>query len=204
MKKIELPATNTVSFTINHVDIGYGGILMPDGARHISLGEIGEAHWEYLNIARENGGKILWSTVCMEKKMEDILLSYFMGNFNGVCDKRDLFKNELLQASFLQLSAKKHLIVKVAVKFYAFKGKERDKLDGYLKSIIQWRNAFAHGGLALNTAEGVILRYYSGSPKEEVLDDRFWHTVESVFKGCNELLKKLEGIIKEHKSPTPI
>lgn len=75
------------------------------------------------------------------------------------------------------MSAKKHLIVKVAVKFYAFKGKERDRLDGYLKSIIQWRNAFAHGNLALNAAEGVILKYYSGSPKEEVLDDRFWHTL---------------------------
>lgn len=204
MKKIELPTTNTVSFTVNHGSIDYGGILMPDGSQHVSLGEIGETHWENLSIARENGGKILWSTVCMEKNMEDILLSYFMGPFNGTCDKRDLLKNELLQASFLQLSAKKHLIVKVAVKFNSLKGKERDKLDGYLKSIIQWRNAFAHGSLALNATKGVILSYYSGSPKEEVLDDKFWNTVESVFNGCNELLKKLEALVKEHKPRIPL
>lgn len=199
MKKIELPAINTVSFTLNQESLGYGGILMPDGHQHISLGEIGKTHWENLKAARENGGGILWSTVCLEKIMENILLCYFMGPFKEACDKRDLFNNELLQASFLQLSAKKHLISKVASKFYSFKGKEREKLDGHLKSIIQWRNAFAHGSLVLNGTEGVILKYYSGAPKEEVLSDSFWNTVESVFKSCDELLKKLETLVKEAK-----
>lgn len=199
MKKIDLPTTNTVSFTLNQAGTAYAGILMPDGLQHISLGEIKEIDWENLTIARENGGKILWSTVCLEKSMEDILLSYFMGTFSGACDKRELFKNELLQASFLQLSAKKHLISKVAAKFYLFKGKEREKLEGHLKSIIQWRNAFAHGNLTLNATSGVVLNYYSGSPKVEFLSDSFWNTVESVFKGCDDLLKKLGTIVKEHK-----
>lgn len=88
------------------------------------------------------------------------------------------------------MNAKKHLIVIVPVKFYAFKGKKRDKLDEYLKNIIQWRNAFAHVSCTLNAAEGIIFKYYSGSPKGEILDDRVWHTVASLFNGADELLKK--------------
>jgi len=200
MRRIELPATNTISFTLTQGIEGFGGIAMPDGTQHVSLGGIGEKDWENLNIARENGGKILWSTVCLEKKMEDILLTYFMGPFNGPCEKRELFTNELLQASFLQLSSKKHLISKVSNRFYSFKGKERDKLQGYLKSIIQWRNAFAHGNMTLSATEGVILNYYSGAPKSEALNDGFWKTVESAFRNCDELLNKLEDIVKQAKN----
>lgn len=99
-EKIELPVTTTVLFTLGQSGAVYSGILMPDGLQHISMGEIKEVDWENLKTARENGGKILWSTVFLEKSMEDILLSYFMDDFSGACDKRELFKNELLQSSF--------------------------------------------------------------------------------------------------------
>ncbi|MBC3765951.1 hypothetical protein [Neptunicella marina] len=196
MKKIKLPATNTVAFTLTPKQLEVEDIPNQDGFQSFSIGDIGEDDWRILNIARENGSKILWSTVCLEKKMEDILIEYFMGSFEGSCNKRALFKNELLQASFIQLSAKKHLISKVSNQFYAFKGKDRDRLQGYLKSIIKWRNAFAHGSLTLHATNGVLLNYYSGSPKIEPLHDSFWNTVESVFTNCNEVLEKLEHVVK--------
>lgn len=200
MKKIELPVSTTLSFKLNLSDEVGSGVLMSDGKRHISIGSIGDKDWEYLNIAKENGAKILWSTVYLEKVIEDIILAYFMGPFDGPDARRELFKNELLQASFLQLSSKKHLVSEISKNFYAFKGKKRDKLQGYLKKIIQWRNAFAHGSLSISATDGILLTYYSGSSKTEKLNNGFWNTVESVFKSCEELLKSLEQIIKHEKS----
>ncbi|MDO6422296.1 hypothetical protein [Saccharophagus degradans] len=197
MKQIELPTVNTVSFKLNPSNIEFEGIVMPDGRQHISLGNIDKEKWDNLTIARENGGKILWATICMEHLMEDIILSFFMGSFDGPNEKRELFRNELLKGSFLQLSSKKHLISKISNQYYAFKGKDRDKLQNCLKSIIQWRNAFAHGSFNLNATEGVILEYYSGAPKTEDLNDSFWNTVEAIYKKCDSLLKNLENIVKK-------
>lgn len=195
MKIIELPTSNTVSFTLTPDESIKAGIIMPDGLKHISLGNLDPAKFKELEIARENGTKVMWATTCIEKTIDNMITSYFIGVFNGASTKRDLFRNELLQSSLFQLSLKKHLISKLSNTFFSFKGSDRDKLQNSLKNVILWRNAFAHGSLKLDSKNGVLLSYYSDSPKNVVLDDRFWNTVEATFSICKESLEKLEKII---------
>jgi hypothetical protein len=183
MKKISLPATKTVSFRIN---MGEDANVEDD-----SDGAIGSEQFEALEIARANGGKVLWSTMCLEKSLESIITNYFMGPLNGASARRQLFESELLQTSFFQFSVKKHLIDKISKEYSVPKPKDRNQLQSYLKSIMLWRNSFAHGSLVLDGEKGVLLRYYSGTPKEEVLNERYWNTVESVFELCRKLVDEL-------------
>jgi hypothetical protein len=196
MKKISLPGTNTVSFTLPPIDQSYNGILMPDGNLHISIGNLDSKHFDALETARLNGGTILWATSCVEKILDNIIVNYFLGPFSGPSTKRELFESELIKTSFFQFNTKKHLVEKIS-RFYLTgksKGNDKNKLQNNLKSIMDWRNAFAHGTLILDSKSGVLLRYYSGAQKEETLNDQFWETVEFVFKNCNELLKDIEHI----------
>lgn len=186
MRKVELPITSTVSFNFSYDPLN-SDIKDP-------IGEIGENEWENLNIARENGGKVLLSAVSIEQAMESILLTYFMGFVDGYSEKRELFRSELLQSSNLQLSAKRHLILKVASKFKAFKGSDRNTLEHSLKKVIQWRNAFAHGYIILDSLKGATLKYYSGGQKTQVLDDEFWESIETFFNTSNDLLEKLSKV----------
>lgn len=192
MKKISLPATNTISFTINMVE-DTNVVVDSDGA-------IGPEQFEALEIARANGGKVLWSTMCLEKSLESIITNYFMGPLNGASARRELFESELLQTSFFQFSVKKHLIDKISKEYSVPKPKERNKLQSYLKRIMLWRNSFAHGNLVLDGERGVLLRYYSGSQREEVLNEQYWSTVESIFEQCRKLVDELLAESTKHNA----
>lgn len=195
MREITLPAVHTVSISIDQKDLDVEPEIMPDGSKRIYLGGITEPHMEALNMARDNGTKILWSAICLEKKLEKILVDYFMGPFSGPCSRRQLFESEVVQSSSFPFSFKKTLIDKLSGEIPSFKGKERTKLQKMLKSIMSWRNAFAHGTLCADSKKGILLRYYSGVSKEDELNDQFWNTVEATFQKCDELIDELAGKI---------
>lgn len=192
MRQIALPAQNTVSFTLNATELQGSGILMPDGHRHISMGKVEPEDFESLKIARLNGGTILWATVCLEQKIERVIVNYFMGPFNGPSEKRHLFENEVIRSASFHMGFKKQLLEKISNELCMPSGKQRNKLQGALKSIVSWRNAFAHGHLKLNARRGVVLCFYSGSHQEQILDEDFWRTVEKTFEECDGMLNELE------------
>ena len=83
MREINLPITQTVSFTFDpgaldlskSVDVG-------GGRRRIDLGTIyDEKTGAMMETARRNGGKILYATTSIEQTLESMLLNYFMGPF---------------------------------------------------------------------------------------------------------------------------
>jgi hypothetical protein len=193
MRKINLPSTDTISFTFDPREQQYSGIIMPDGTHQSTIGNLDPEYKKQLEVARFNGAQILWSTIYIEKIMDRIITNYFIGPFSGPSKKRDLFESELIKTSFLQFSTKKHLTEKISKILSVPKSHERDKLQGTLKSIMLWRNSFAHGTLVLDVKKGVILRYYSGGQKEDNLNDKYWETVESVFINCHQLLTQIEN-----------
>mgnify|MGYP000063289349 CR=1 FL=1 len=194
MKKIELPITQTVSATFK---FSSEGIFENDIADMMN-----EEIQEKMHIARENGGKILYAATSIEQELERFLMTYFMGPFHEPDERRNLFENELLKSTMLSFSDKKSLFLKVLNSKSFIKGKEKDQLTTQLKSIMDWRNAFAHGKVQHNTEKGCSLKYYSGNHTEQVLDDKFWDTVISIFESCKQLLKKSqENMSKKLYSP---
>lgn len=182
MKEIELPITQTVSATIKFND---EGIIANDIGYMMN-----EDIQRKMKVARDNGGKILYAATSIEQELENFLLVYFMGPFYGPDDRRHLFENELLKSTVMSFSDKKILFFKILNSKGFIKGKEKDQLATQLKSIMNWRNAFAHGKVQHDTEKGCSLKYYSGSHKEQLLDEKFWDTVLKIFESCKQLLKK--------------
>jgi hypothetical protein len=192
MRKIKLPTSNTVVLHVDLTKLESGAISIPYVGEGIPVGEVGQKEFKDLEIARHNGSTIIWATVCLEKKIERLIVDYFMGPFKGPCSRRHLLEIEVLQSSSFQFNFKKNLVQKISEEFSALKGKDNSKLQGYLRKIMLWRNAFAHGELKCDSKKGVVLYFYSGSQQEQRLDVSFWADVEQTFEKCGNLLNKLE------------
>jgi len=194
MREINLPITQTVSITFNpgafdlskSVDVG-------GGRRQISLGTIyDEKTGAVMETARRNGGKILYATTSIEQTLESMLLNYFMGPFIAHDERRVMFEHEVLQSSALTFRAKKDLVIKIIHKDNLLEGTKKNAAQKHLKSIMEWRNAFAHGKIQHDTKRGCFIRYYSGDTKTLTLDDAYWDDVEKTFRECVELLNEAE------------
>lgn len=196
MKKIKLPVLETYSVTFDmHVALKEVSEKGKSHIESIDLGKQSKGHKE-MEVARENGAQILYATTGIEKKCEDVISMYLFGPALGPNERRDLFVNELLQSSSLTFAFKKELARKIITKCDLLKGKNRNSLQGNLKKIMDWRNAFAHGHLVYNNKFGCSLSYFSSSPQSLKLDDDYWSTVENCFADTTKLLqeafKKLE------------
>ncbi|MEH6651457.1 MAG: hypothetical protein V7707_15630 [Motiliproteus sp.] len=186
MKKISLPATNTISIPIS---LSYESEADENGM--VYLGGVEPEDISKLSIARENGMHVIWSTVCLEKKLEEAITNFFFGKTNSPTKRRNIFVNEVLQSSSFQFSFKKSLISTILQETEILKGKESSKIQGFLRKIMTWRNAFAHGSMTFDTKKGVLLNYYSGGHKTIILDEEFWNEVETIFEKCNKHVEVL-------------
>lgn len=153
-----------------------------------------------LEKVRRNGGKILFATISIEQKMESLLLHVFMGPFQGPDKRRALFENEILQSTALSYSAKKELVFKAINTLKILPGSDKSKLQTHLKSIMEWRNAFAHGRISHVHERGYFINYYSGGNRSLELNSSYWAEVENVFRECNELLSKALENLKEKEA----
>ncbi|HKB59250.1 MAG TPA: hypothetical protein VKC56_04305 [Gallionellaceae bacterium] len=199
MKEIKLPINQTYSMRLKFdpakaVDLGNGVV------RH-TLGTFStEDAAPSLEMARKNGGNILYATTSVEQQLENILMLYFMGPFIKHEERRILFEREILQSSALSYNAKKELVSKILAHNEVVDNKVLNKLQQKLKRIMEWRNAFAHGKLIYDADAGCSLQYYSGSAKTLSLTDDLWSEVEECFLECTELLKAVQLSVEKHVS----
>lgn len=159
---------------------------------HLGNFDFTQEVWLEIEMARKNGGTILYATTSIEQKMEAVLLNYFMGRFVKYGAKRELFEREILQSSALSYRAKKDLVVKVIEEGEFLRGGQKNAIQKHLKDIMEWRNAFAHGKLQYESKKGCILKYYSGSSKSLHLSDAYWAKVEACFKECDALIDEVD------------
>lgn len=202
MKDIELPITQTFSITIDAHNIDMSNAVeMVNGKFMLPLGDVvNDAISETTNQARINGGKVLYATTSIEQQLESLLLRYFMGAFVEHDEKRVIFERDILQSSALSFSSKKELVAKIVNESSLLIGKKKNKLQGHLKKIMGWRNAFAHGKVQHDNVQGCFIKYYSGSGKQLNLTDEFWSDLECVFKKCSELIKESFENLKKLES----
>lgn len=189
MKEISLPTTQTFSMPLD-IKALYAG----NNGDRSNLGSltVDEGVWSEVAIAKKNGGSILYATTSVEQKVESILLNYFLGSSVSFNDQRRLFDQEILKSSLLSFNAKKELVTKVINTGELLSKKSKPLIQKYLKEIMQWRNAFAHGKLIYDSKRGCVLEHYSGHKQSIHLTNEYWDEVEASFKKCNELLDEVE------------
>ena len=201
MKKIKLPVSNsfTVGFSIKDLNTK-PTVILPDGKVGIHIGELGGVKQsEVLKKARENGAEVIWSTITIEKAMEDIIVKYLFTIKMGIVKERDFFINEIIQNNMFSYNVKKQLALKIIQNEILIIGKERNKLDKYLTDIMKYRNAFAHGTMASDVEEGVILTYFSSKTRRDILNDLYWSNLEKVFNDADSMLRKAHSKLIESR-----
>ena len=206
MKSIKLPISQTMSSSIDLGNLTKDDVVEVDGKRIIKMGAIDVAAGvKELNCARENGAQVVYAATSVETQLEDFLLLYFIGPFLGPDERRDFFVHNVLQSSGISYSFKKELVLKIVDKYGFVKGKDKSDLTKCLKSIMDWRNAFAHGRLEHDSQLGAVLRFFSGSPKAITLNDEYWSQVEECFENARRLVKcALDGLRKRFIPLVPL
>ena len=201
MKKINLPITQCFSMSLDTHNITEDQIGEINGKKVVMLGSIDIAECnKKLDVVRDNGAQVVYAATGIEKKLEDILLTYFFGSFAGPNERRDFFVYNVLQSSGLQFSFKKELVNKIVDKYGLLEGERKDKLQRNIKKVMVWRNAFAHGRFTHDNRLGSCLRYYMGSPQVLTLNDEYWSTVEACFKETHEILSEVHNSLSNlHK-----
>ena len=196
MKKINLQNSTTVRMSFNAATDPYSIEELEDGSRRVHMGAVGGVdQWSDLAQSRENGSLMLWGTNELEKRMEEAIIHHFFeAKSRSDDDQIAFFEAELLQHPALSFSFKKELVKKICVRTKRPAGKELDSLQSGLKSIMNWRNALAHGTMSLDGRKGVVLSYYANGQRELVLDEQFWENLEAVFASTKELLRMLPGV----------
>lgn len=194
MREINLPITQTFSITVDMLNLDMSqAVDMGNGRVKVPLGTIVDGNISaVVEIARKNGGKVLYATTSIEQKLEAILLEYFMGPFIKHDDRRVMFEKEILQSSALSYRAKKELVTKIIIKDNLLPGSKKNAVQNYLKKIMEWRNAFAHGKIQHDNRAGCFVTHYSGEIKTLSLTDEYWDEVERCFKECDVLLSEAQ------------
>ncbi len=193
MREINLPISNTFSLTVQMNKLDLKNAKQEGDSFLVPLGNVVDpSKNKDIEISRLNGGKVLYATTSIEKIIEKILIQYFIGPFQGHDERRVIFENDVIQSSSFSYSFKKELIKKIVVQHDLLNGKQKNKLNKYLKDIMVWRNAFAHGNIKFNDPKGCLIEYYSGEKRELYLTDQYWTLVEQTYSDCETLLKLLD------------
>lgn len=200
MKEINLPITQTVSLTLHRSEIEKSIKQSEPGHYRLEFGTIDDSVFSEMATGRKNGGHVLYAATSIEQKLEDILLEYFMGPFVKHDDKRVLFEREILKSSTLSYRAKKELVSKIIAESELLPGNKKNVLQGHLKDIMEWRNAFAHGKIQHDSKIGCFVSYYSGHAKKLPLTDKYLDEVEVCFKECDALLSQAQQQIRTLES----
>ncbi|MDN5292261.1 MAG: hypothetical protein PWQ06_2500 [Anaerophaga sp.] len=176
MKKIELPILSSF------LDNGY---VIEEVKTNYLSGK------DELKVARENGGKVIWSTTYIEGQLEKIISLYVFENPATITRKTEFFLHEILQTSFFAYSAKKNLVMKIIELERLLEGEAKDDLSKALRKVMDYRNSFAHGSLHYEFGSGCFLSFFSSRPRKEALDDSYWETLEGYYSNASSVLEKM-------------
>lgn len=142
-----------------------------------------------LDQARINGGVVIWSTICLEEKLEKIITEYIFHPIKETqpYKSKSFFVNKIVKADFITYSTKKRLVVEIVNSGELLKGREKNDLERFLKKVMDYRNAFAHGSIEYISGKGCILKSGSANVRDDTLSDDYWKSLEDIFKKCHLL-----------------
>lgn len=191
MKELNLPitqrfASRTVDMHEAIKDLTSGKIdRIPLGT--INVGVSGKD----LNLARSNGGMVIWSATCLEEKLDSLIIQ-FIFSFDKSRNQRGklFFTSRIIKSDYLSYAAKKNLVVDIVNNESLLEGRNKADLEKALKDVMDFRNAFAHGDVIFEEDKGCVLSYWRGGPKRDILSEEYWDRLEDTFKSTDRLLER--------------
>ena len=170
MKELSFPKTVTLRLKVDHL-----GPLHLDHPTDLS---------EEMAVIEKNGSEILSAMVVIEERIIDAVSKILFGETGGKGNFKDFFVGEIIGTSDFSFSFKRRVFTRLLEQFELMEKDEVKALKADLNRLMIWRNAFAHGQVLHDQHDGYVLQYYNGGKKEQVLDDKFFETVDSTVRNC--------------------
>jgi hypothetical protein len=161
MKEINLQVQSSLKIEGASLDPNHGGPI--------------QIHFDEIVTCRENAGKFIWATSSIEQKLDEIIKSHL---FDQRTDKTDFSKKIKKALTVLKESNR-------------LSEKEYSKLKTLLSDIRKKRNACAHGKIFKSTERGIVLEYYDGGRKSDVLSDEYWTQLGKWIQEANEIINEI-------------
>ena len=143
----------------------------------------------------ENRNKVIGAGLFVERELEAIIVFYLFPGAD-LNDKKDFFSAEILRSDAVAFSHKKRLILSLVSQQKWLEGEARSSFDRYLKKVISFRNAFAHGDIIVRDSVAFV-EFFEGGKKKVELSDAYWSDLESTFHSlvkCIEAVKTAAGM----------
>lgn len=194
MKEINLEIGFTTSLKL---DVEKLKAPPPPGETRVLLGTMDvQGLRGEIEIARRNGAQVVWAALEIEQDMEHIISTHMFLPV-GINPPRDFFNSKILAGSFFGFAPKKELVREIVHQRELLDGKEKNRLGGLLKKVMDKRNAFAHGHITGMQDHGCVLRYFAGHQREDHLTDGYWDELVSVVIEAKRQLGKAATRLSE-------
>jgi len=196
MKKIDLPITQ--SFASRPIDMHQARADLESGNATqilISTIDFGECS-KIMEQARINGGKVIWSTTCLEQKLEHIITQFLFPESSEVKSiRKRFFSHKIMSTNSFSFSSKKVCVSEILNEAERINGKTKDLFAQSVKKVMDYRNAFAHGELSHEDGKGCILEHWIGQAQRDVLDDDYWDKLTEWFSKAHEVADYIKNAI---------
>ena len=119
----------------------------------------------------------------IERQLDRIITFHFFQDTEENKIKSLEFQSLILKSDWCTYSSKRKLITQIINDLNLLKGKEKDTYSQLLRKTMSYRNAFAHGEIAIDGRE-VQLSYFEGTPKTKILTDEYLTEIEQNLLEC--------------------
>ncbi len=148
-----------------------------------------------IEAIEQNAYEILSAAVLLEDRMIEAVSLILFGALEENSNRKQFFVDEIIGTSDFSYSFKRRVFTRLLEASTLLSRGEVKKLKSGLNKIMEWRNAFAHGQIIHEHSGGFLLGYYCGGPKEIILDNKYFETVELTIRDC---LYTCNGVIQSH------
>lgn len=190
MKRIELPIGPTVSFTISFNPSPGVGVE--------EMGSIdGATMTPDLETAKYNGGMFIWAASEVETRLNDLIAKALFppSPMGKVSPQGGFFRLHFLGASHLEFAGKLKIVCSMIEERCLLPKKERLDFEQKLRTVMRYRNAFAHGKLTFDSKKGCILSYYTGDHKKEEFNDALVDKLQDHYHVAVKAIEELNGML---------
>jgi hypothetical protein len=136
----------------------------------------------------------------IERKLDRIITYHFFQDKDENKIKSQEFQSLILKSDWCTYGSKRKLIIQIVHDLELLKGKEKDEYSQLLRKTMSYRNAFAHGEIAIDGRD-VQLSYFEGEPKAKILTDEYLAEIETNLLKCWDTtfnIGKTSGAMKVH------
>lgn len=139
------------------------------------------------------GQKIISAALAIEEVIVGIIK---LSMFSELKTEKDFVTGVILKSDWCSFSAKRKLLLAAIDRYSLCIPKERNELDAALAKVMRYRNAFAHGDIQLDEHK-LILKYFEGQAKTDVLNEEYWEKLEKAFEQPFDMLNAIEKSLAE-------